>query len=147
MTLNATPECRLDTLAFTVGSLPSAPSPVVSYSQAQSDPLAMTAVSSVSGWGLFLASQTFSTLWQLTVDGTPSGDHVVANLGLNAWLVNLTVGASLKVDYLGQAYQTAGIVFEVAGVLLVAASIVIARFPRIRARLTSAFGKVRRRSR
>ena len=142
-----TPECSLDTVQVTAGELPAFPPGFVSYRSSQANPLAWEATSNVSGWGLLLEAQTFFPLWQLLVSGTPTGVHVAADMGLNAWIVNLTAGASLLVRYLGQEYEMVGIVIEGVGVPLVAAAILISRSRGARTRLGSWATRIRRLSR
>lgn len=132
--IKTTSECRLDTIALAAGGLDPHPTSFVSYKTPQSEPLVVSAESTISGWGLLLASDTYSPIWQLSIGGAPSGTHLVANLGLNAWLVNLTPGERLVVSYLGQQYQTDGIIIEVVGIPVVAGVILTARFAKIRAR-------------
>jgi len=129
VSLTATSLCKVDTLAFQTGAVVSPANTLSSYLGLQSDPLSLTAVSDDHGWGLLLASETFSPLWQLVINGAPTGVHAVANLGLNAWLVNLSSGEQLTVRYLGQEYQSIGIVIEVVGLPLLVLAVL---FPRLR---------------
>ena len=128
-------QCRIDTLAFQVGTSPATVPGVNSYRGSQSDPLDFRATATASGWGILVASDTYSPIWQLSLNGTPSGTHLVANLGLNGWLVNLTRGDQLTVRYLAQQYQSEGILIEVVGLPLVAVGILLVVSPRSRARL------------
>lgn len=128
-------QCRIDTLAFQVGTSPTTVPGVTSYRGSQSDPLDLRATSTASGWGILVAGDTYSPIWQLSLNGTPAGTHLVANLGLNGWLVNLTRGDQLTVRYLAQQYQSDGILIEVVGLPLVAVGVLLLVSARSRARL------------
>jgi hypothetical protein len=133
--VNATSQCRIDTLAYATGPIAPPAQSLEAFQGAQSNPLVMTATAGITGWGLLLAAQTYSPLWQLTVGGGTALNHVIVDLGLNAWLVNVAAGAKLMVRYLGQEYQTFGIVVAAIGLPLMAIILALTRSRRVRARL------------
>jgi hypothetical protein len=49
-------------------------------------------------------------LWQLASDGAVDPQHAVANLGLNAWLVNASVGDHWTITYLAEGYENVTLV-------------------------------------
>lgn len=76
------------------------------------------------GWGVVLLAQTFDGQW--TLSGAGPAVHAAANVGLNAWLVDLSGGAALHMTYAGDALERQGYLVEIGlGVTgLVAATVV-----------------------
>jgi len=56
--------------------------------------------------------ETYSSLWGADVGSAPSY-HGIANLGLNAWLVRLSNGSSVRLVYAGDPWETQAIWIEV----------------------------------
>jgi hypothetical protein len=76
-----------------------------------SDPTSFDFHPAHSGWGIVQLAQTYAPLWQLTGAG-PAPYHLVANLGLNGWLVDLPAGADLHLSYTGNVDQNYALVAE-----------------------------------
>lgn len=65
---------------------------------------------SSSGWGVVLLAQTFDAQWALT--GAGPAPHAVGNVGLNAWLVDLTGSSVLHLRFGGDTLQSQAYVLQ-----------------------------------
>ena len=52
------------------------------------------------GWGVVVLDQTFNPLWQFS----GSNVHIVADVGLNAWLINSSANISAQISFIGNHY-------------------------------------------
>jgi hypothetical protein len=130
--LSANSQCLVDTLTLSTIN-PTGELDFTPYYEPQPDPTSLQLTSINSGWGILLAAQTYADLWGLSIDGTPVGIHVPANIGLNGWLVNLSEGAHILITYNGQSYVTAGTIVEGVGLSALVAVAVVVRMKRRRA--------------
>ena len=140
--VNATQLCKIDFLTFSTESSQPSQRSFASYTGRQPDPLSLSAVAASGGWGVLVASQTFDPGWQLTVNRSVAGIHTVANLGLNAWLLNLTPNSTIVVQYLGQSYLAVGLGIEAIGIPIVAAGMIIRRSRQRKTYPTTGSGKI-----
>jgi hypothetical protein len=127
--------CRVGELAALAGS--SGPldlnDSVTTFRGPMADPADVHVSSNTSGWGVYELAQTYDPLWEMDAGGA-AAYHAKANVGLNAWLVDATPGASVHVWFQGQVWadqwDVIGTVASAAGALVIAVAIVV----RIRAR-------------
>lgn len=112
--LSSSALCEVSSLTARYGGTPTLSSlPVDRDFGTLPDPTSFSYSPALSGWGVVLVAQTFHPLWQLTVAGSVDGAHAVANLGLNAWLLNASPGSTFHVSYLAEGYEAAALVGEV----------------------------------
>jgi len=133
--LSAAPACFFDSVSVTIGGGDgaSAVSQFAPDFSRQSSSTSLTATFNDSGWGLILLAQTYSPLW--TISGVPAVAHVSANIGLNAWLVNLSKGLhSVTLTYQGQTWMVESYLVEgiALAVLIVTAAYWVIRRERRR---------------
>ncbi|MCI4351794.1 MAG: hypothetical protein L3K14_00165 [Thermoplasmata archaeon] len=131
--LSATSQCLIDTLTLST-TAPRGGSGFTPYYGSQPIPTSIKLTSRDSGWGILQAAQTYDSLWGLTLDGLPAGAHVPGNIGLNSWLVDLSVGAHILIAYGGQDYVTIGTIAEGVGLTVFVAIAVVARVKSKRSR-------------
>ncbi len=81
------------------------------YLQPQPSPTDQSFTAGTSGWGIVLAAQSYSPLWELS-GGPGTVYHAVSNIGLNGWLVNTSVSSTWHVTYAGDRLEATAFVLE-----------------------------------
>jgi hypothetical protein len=94
------------------------------------DPTRISYTSPTAGWGVLELAQTYSSLWNLVGAGWDA--HAIANVGLNAWLVNATNGSVWTVEYQGSVWLDQSLYLEAIGWALLAAVVAVAVVRRLR---------------
>lgn len=128
LTVTAPTGARLNSVTISTGLVnASAPSTFVGGFAPLATPTALDFTPGVSGWGVVLLAQTYHPAW--TLEGAGPAAHAAANIGLNAWLVDLAPADQLRITYgadalVVQAYELEG---GLAGAALVGVAGVLVR--------------------
>lgn len=125
LTVSAPTGTRINSITISTGLVnTSAPSPFESDRAPLPTPTRLNYAPRSTGWGVVLLAQTFNPAWSLT--GAGPSLHAAGNVGLNAWLVNLTGAETLHVAYRGDALVAQAYSLEAAlgGVAVLVAGVV-----------------------
>jgi hypothetical protein len=113
LTISSPAPCEVVSVTISLG--PYAAASAASWTRslaAEPDPTSVTVPAMGTGWGLLLFAQTYSPLWSLVAPTVGNALHVVANIGLNAWVFNTTGGGSWHITYQGDTFEAQSVVIE-----------------------------------
>jgi len=120
--VEASPSVRLDTVTFEFGSPSSSSSARDDIYAHQSDVADEEFTMNGAGWSLVQMDQAYSPLWSL-VGPVATQYHLIADIGLNAWLVNSSGSPTVHLVYRGTQVLADANVAEGVGLLLLAAAV------------------------
>ena len=117
LTLGASTGCWLDTVELVASNSTAviSPAPVQASLAPQLSPTTLSITSSKSTWGILQVGQTYSQGWGL-LGSLSTAPHILVNIGLNGWLVNLAKGQQVTAKYLPNA--AVGAALEIQGILV-----------------------------
>lgn len=127
LTVSAPLGTRINSVTVSAGAFATpTTSPFDPGYSALGSPTQFTFDPTMSGWGIVLLAQTFDPSWNLA--GAGPALHAAGNVGLNAWLVDLTPASHLTLSYSGDRLESRAYeITLIAGAATVGAVVIVRR--------------------